>query len=174
MSSSIEPVASLVEFFHDELKSAFLVLGVETTQETEAYLVHLLDGFSKPDAETRADVGFDKPAAKLLEEAMMSDGDRRIEIYRRLGDSSLYSCGFFHEHLSQKTVGASYYVRMGRTAYQSLSDMMTFKQPGGVFEAIFTELAAKFDHCVEAFRLVGETGVGTLSQSYEPAWGPME
>ena len=171
MSSSIEPVSSLVEFFHDELKYAFTELGVETTEETEAYLVHLLDGFSKPDAQTNADVGFDRPAAMILEEAMMANSERRIEIFRRLGDSSLYSCGFFAEHLSRKTVGTAYYLRMGRTAYQSLSDLMRFKEPGGIFQAIFTELAAKFEHCVHAFQLVGEAGVRPqITQFTKTGW----
>lgn len=155
MSSNIETVPSLLSFFHEELQAAFEKLGVKTSDETGAYLVHLLDGFAKPDLQTTADLSFDVPAAVLLEEALTSSNDQKIDIYRRLGDSSLYSCGFLPEYLSQKTVGMDYYKKMGMIAYQSLADLMRIKSPGGIFDLIFKELAAKFSQCVDAFRLVG-------------------
>jgi hypothetical protein len=160
----IEQVASLLEFFRDELTLAFEHTGVETSEETEAYLVHLLDGYMRLDPDSAEEVGFDKPAAVLLEEAMYSAGDRRIEIYRRLGDASLYNCGFFAERLNRR-VGPSYYRRLGRTAYQSLGDMMGFKQPGGVFQAIYDELAAKFDNIVDAFRMLSGTQAESPAES---------
>lgn len=150
----IEPVGSLLEFFREELTLAFERTGVQTSEETEAYIVHLLDGYLRLDPDSSDELGFDKPAAMLLEEAMTSVGDRRIEIYRRLGDASLYNCGFFSERLDRK-VGPEYYQRLGRTAYRSLEDMMGFKQPGGVFHAIYRELASKFDDVVTALRMLG-------------------
>lgn len=154
----IERVPSLLEFFRDEMTCAFEQMGVRTSEETEAYLVHLLDGYTRLDPESADEVGFDKPAALILEEAMSSAGDRRIELYRRLGDASLYNCGFFGAHITRRSVSPAYYRKMGRTAYQNLGDMMGFKQPGGVFHAIFSELAAKFDGIVDAFRLMSGTG----------------
>ena len=150
----IEPVGSLLEFFREELTRACDVTGLRTSEETEAYLVHLLDGYLRLDPAGAEELGFEKPAAVLLEEAMLSTGERRIEIYRRLGDASLYNCGFFSEALSRK-VGPEYYKRIGRTAYRSLEDMMGFKQPGGVFHEIFRELAHKFDDVVAALRVFG-------------------
>ena len=156
MSSDIKPVVNLVAFFHEELTTAMRDLGVSASEETEAYLVHLLDSFAVPDPIAIGDVGFDRPAAVMLEEAVTSNGERRIEIYRRLGDSSLYSCGFFEERLARRSMDPVYFERMGRSAYQSLSDLMNFKKPGNVFEVIFRELAAKFDEFVRAFRQVGK------------------
>ena len=150
----IERVGNLVEFFRDELTLAFQRIGVETSQETEAYVVHLLDSYLRLDPTSAEELGFEKPAALLLEEALASDGDHRIEIYRRLGDASLYNCGFFSERLSRK-VGPEYYQRIGRTAYKSLEEMMGFKAPGGVFHAIYQELAVKFDQVVAALRMLG-------------------
>lgn len=163
----IEQVASLLEFFRAELTLAFEQIGVETSEETEAYLVHLLDGYMRLDGKAD-ELGFDKPAAMLLEEAMHSAGDRRIEIYRRLGDASLYNCGFFEERLARR-VGPAYYQRIGRAAYKSLEEMMCFKQPGGVFHAIYTELAEKFDGIVESFRLLSgrESEGADLNQLFE-------
>ncbi len=154
----LEQVPSLLEFFRDELTQAFEETGIATSTETEAYLVHLLEGYCRLDPDSSAEVGFEKPAAKLLEEAMTSSGDRRIEIYRRLGDASLYNCGFFADHITRRSISSTYYERLGRTAYSSLSDMMSFKQPGGVFHAIYCELTDKFDGVVRAFRVLSGSG----------------
>ena len=157
---SIEKVTSLLAFFHEELSLALKETGVETSEETEAYLVHLLEGYATLTPQQAEDVGFERPAAQILEEAVNSDGERRMELYRRLGDASLYSCGFFEARLARRSLSPTYYRKVGRTAYGSLTDMMTFKQPGGVFEFIFRELTAKFDEVVEAFRLVSCRSTG--------------
>ncbi len=151
----IEPVGSLLGFFRDELVAALDAQGVDTSEETEAYLVHLLESYSRLDGAKAEEVGFSKPAALLLEEAMHSSGEQRIEAYRRIGDASLYSCGFFKDHLERRGVGDEYYRRVGRTAYSSLSDWMNLKQPGGIFELIYRELTAKFDDFVDAFTRLG-------------------
>ena len=164
----IEPVNNLLGFFRDELVAALDAQGVDTTEETEAYLVHLLDSYSRLDASKAEEVGFSKPAALLLEEAMHSSGEQRIEAYRRLGDASLYSCGFFKEHLERRGIGDDYYRRVGRTAYSSLSDWMNLKQPGGIFELIYRELTAKFDDVVDAFMLLG--GGKTEEQETSGLW----
>lgn len=150
----IEPVGDLLSYFHEELTSAFQRINIKTSTETEAYLVHLLDAYARPDV-LGDEVGFGKPAAALLEEAMLCEGERRIEAYRRLGDVSLYSCGFFAEHLTRRNLSASYYRQVGQTAYTSLTDLMSFKQPGGIFAMIFRELAYNFDRITDAFRWIG-------------------
>jgi hypothetical protein len=157
----IEPVESLLGFFREELVAALDAQGVETSEETEAYLVHLLESYSRVDASKAEEVGFSKPAALLLEEAMHRSGEQRIEAYRRLGDAALYSCGFFEAHLERRGVGGDYYRRVGRTAYSSLTDWMNLKQPGGIFELIYRELTAKFDDVVGAFTLLGDGGKPT-------------
>jgi len=154
-SEGIQEVTSLFAFFYEEVSNAFRITGTVTSQETEVYIVNMLDGFVRLNDDQIAEVGFDKPAAKLLEEAMNADGERRIEVYRRLGDTSLYSCGFFEKKLSNTSVGTRYYSEVGRTAYRSLSDMMSLKQPGGIFKNVYEELYHKFDEVVGALRLVG-------------------
>lgn len=151
---SIETVADLYQFFRSELGKAFEKLGISTSDATQTYLVHLLESFVRLDKQKIEDLGFQRPAALLFAEALQSAGDRRIETYRRLGDASLFSCGFFQEHLgrSSSLVTVDYYQRLGRTAYSSLQSLMAFKAPGGVFHIIFDELSQKFDPVVQAFR----------------------
>lgn len=166
-TQSILSVTSLFAFFYEELSNALRITGTTTTQETEAYLVRLLEGFVTLNEQQVAEIGFDRPAAHLLEEAMNAEGERRIEVYRRLGDTSLYSCGFFDKKLSQSAVGTRYYSEVGRTAYHSLYEMMRFRQPGSVFQIIYEELYHKFDDVVSAFRLLG---MGTRSDALLDQW----
>ena len=153
---SIQSTTNLLNYFREELKAAFNALGVDSTEDTEAYLVHLLENFVRLDPKLAQEVGFQKPAAFLLGEAMNSPGEQRIVAYRRLGDVSLFNCGFFDAHLTRRgTVSSEYYRNVGRIAYGQLSDLMMFKDPGGIFQAIYEELAAKFDGFVEAFICLG-------------------
>ncbi|MFU8804762.1 MAG: hypothetical protein ACNA8W_13185, partial [Bradymonadaceae bacterium] len=105
---SIHKVANLLGFFRNELVQAFEKLGLTTSEETQTYLIHMLQGFTRLDAKGAEEIGFYKPAAMLLGEAMNSVGDRRIEAYRRLGDASLFSCGFFGQRLARAPVSPDY------------------------------------------------------------------
>lgn len=153
---SIQQAANLLQFFRSELGSAFENLGLTITDETQTYLIHLLEGYIRLDEKKREDIGFERAAALMLGDALQSGGDRRIEAYRRLGDASLFSCGFFEQHLDRANslVRIDYYRDMGRNAYSNLQTLMRFKAPGGAFHVIFDELTRKFDTVVEAFRSV--------------------
>lgn len=176
---SIETVESLMAFFRQELLEAFEELDEEPAEPTEAYLVRLLDAFSRSKSESTDALGFDKPAAFLLGEAMNSPGEQRIEAYRRLGDASLFNCGFFEAYLTRRTVDADYYYGVGRLAYRNLSEMMSSKSKGGeaMFTVIFDELSVKFETVVEAFKRLGRrtrnrgvdvSAVATLSSGGQP------
>lgn len=163
----IESTTNLLNYFREELKLAFDDLGLESSENTEAYLVYLLQNFARLDPQLVQEVGFNKPAAFLLGEAMNSPGEQRIAAYRRLGDASLFNCGFFADHLTRRgTVSAQYYRNVGRLAYGNLSELMGFKQPGGIFTQIYRELAAQFDAFVEAFERLGR---GTKARSASDA-----
>ena len=152
----IQSTANLLNYFREEHKGAFDHIGLRSSENTEAYLVHLLDGFTRVDPKLLEAVGFQKPAAFLLGEAMNTPGEERIVAYRRLGDVSLFNCGFFGDHLTRRgTVDARYYHEVGRIAYGQLSDLMHSKRSGGIFQQIYEELAAKFDAFVEAFKCLG-------------------
>jgi hypothetical protein len=117
-----------------------------------------LDTFSRSKPQSTEALGFDKPAAFLLGEAMNSPGEQRIEAYRRLGDASLFNCGFFEAYLTRRLVDADYYYGVGRLAYKNLRDLMsskTSREGPDMFIQIFDELSVKFDTVVEAFQRLG-------------------
>lgn len=154
---SIQTVSSLLAYFREELITAFEKTSVETSEDTEAYLVHLLDGFSRIDPASAEEVGFDKPAAFYLGEAMNSPGEQRIEAFRRLGDASLFNCGFFAGYISRRLVDAEYYQGIGRLSYQKLTQLMAMKSSGEMFRGIFEELTDNFEGVVESFRWLGRS-----------------
>lgn len=157
---SIQCTSNLVNYFREELRLAFQRLGLRSSEHTEAYLVYLLENFVRFDPSLRQEVGFQKAAALLLCEAMSAPGEQRIEAYRRLGDASLFNCGFFDAHLVRRGVVSSRYYRdVGRIAYSQLSDLMLLKPTGKVFQQIYEELAAHFDAFVEAFKWLGRDSV---------------
>lgn len=154
---SIETVPTLLAYFREELDEAFDELEVDASEETEAYLIHLLEGFTRIEPDYAEEVGFDKPAAFYLGEAMNSPGDRQIEAYRRLGDASLFNCGFFEGYISRRLVDSEYYQDVGRHAYQKLTSLMSVKRSDEMFRGIFGELAENFERVVRAFQWLGGT-----------------
>ena len=59
---------------------------------------------------------------------------------KKMGDTSLYISGFFRESLTKKRISVEYYMNMGKSAYQSLSEF----QEGPLFK----ELAFRFSDLV--------------------------
>ncbi|MEM1349401.1 MAG: hypothetical protein AAGI01_12640, partial [Myxococcota bacterium] len=150
MARRIESVASLLEFFRDELERALRTIGATPSKETEAYVVHLLDGYARTSAATQHHLGFERPAALLYKDAVEAGGDRRLEATRQLGDACLFHCGVFADRLTRRGVKREYYHRMGCIAYEDARALMEHKQPGGVFAQIFGELVDYFDALAQA------------------------
>jgi len=150
MTRRIESTANLLEYFRDELERALDVVGASPSKETEAYVVHLLDGYARTSSSTKHHLGFERPAALLYKDAVEAGGDRRLEATRQLGDACLFNCGVFADRLTRRGVKREYYHRMGRIAYDDARTLMEHKQPGGVFSQIFRELVDYFDALAQA------------------------
>ena len=165
---------NLFDFFHEEVDAAADATGKEVSEEGVFYLSNLLV------EQTRAP-SMDTPdtLAELHIQASHSDRIAAIRSYRTLGDKALYTAGFFPESLSRKAVRASYYVDMGRSAYDRLSHMLEAPRGAALIgsesgghkdlSAIFAELAESFFACTEILREVHEAmrarSAATPSQS---------
>lgn len=153
-AGAIQNVSDLRAHFRQELSEALTVLKIRTTEETEAYVVQVLDGFVRPDAQRHHALGFTQPAALMLEQALGVEGEQRISALRKLGDACLYHCGFFEANLTRRGVELAYYQKMGRVAYGSLRDMLEVRRPGDVFTGIFRELEGLFEPLVRALKQI--------------------
>src|SRR3954469_14754648 len=146
---TIQPVASLKEFFRGALHDALVHQHVAVEDHTEHYVVNLLTLFSDADAlyeregegETRSRL---KPLALMLGEALEAPTDEaRFRGLQRLGDVSLFIAGVFSAGFARKLVDIDYHIAMGGRAYGSLADHCGPAR-GRTLRSVFAELAAKF------------------------------
>lgn len=133
-------------FFQDALDAAFSERNVEATEPTAQYLAALLADFAHPGE--LANETMERPLPLLLEEALSSSGPDRFDRLRALGDSVLYTSGFFLDRLETRGVQLNYVSTLGARAYGGAASMLR-RGRGNASDAprgpeLFDELAQKF------------------------------
>ena len=158
---TIQPVASLKEFFRDALHDALSHQHVEVGGETEHYVVNLLTLFSDANAlyenapgEQRSRL---KPLVVMLGEALEAPTqEARFRGLQRLGDVSLFIAGFFSAGFARKLVDIDYHIAMGGRAYGTLAENCGPAR-ARTLRQVFAELAAKFTPMVDALNEISES-----------------
>lgn len=153
---TIQPVASLKEFFKDALHDALTHQHVAVEGETEHYVVNLLTLFSNPDALYENNAGL-KPLAIMLGEALEAPThEARCRGLQRLGDVSLFIAGFFSAGFAHKSIDVDYHIAMGGRAYGTLAESSPPSR-GRTLRQVFAELATKFVPVVDALNEISES-----------------
>jgi len=152
-----ERIASenLMEFFRDRVREAFQDLKLAPPEGVEFYLVNLLKDYHKAEelfALTEEGMR-QEPLALILGDALQADPHTRIRLFKKIGDLSLFTAGFFPASLQRQLVDVDYYVRMGGGAYETLSQLLARER---AFEEIYTELASRFIAYVDVLSEVSE------------------
>ena len=132
---------NLTEFFRDLLQSAMHSQEVRSSEDTEFYLVKLLEGFAHAPQDW-----FDRPLALEYLESFHSPPAHRYGKLKRVGDTALFVSGLFMESVHRQLVSSDYYMQLGRTAYSHLSVL-----PGEASRRrgdLFGELAERFSDFV--------------------------
>lgn len=141
--SQFDLTVDLREFFREPLALALQEQHVNASEPTAHYLAALLADFARPDE--LAHETLERPLTFLLEEALSSSGPDRFERLRALGDSVLYTSGFFLDHLANRGVQREYVSALGARAYGGAASML--RHAGGDASQapeLFEELAGKF------------------------------
>lgn len=141
MSSQPLLQRNLTEFFRDLLQSAMRTQEVCSSEETEFYLVKLLEAFAHADRDW-----FDRPLALDYLESFHSPLVYRYGKLKRVADTALFVSGLFMESLHKKLVSSDYYMQLGRSAYTDLSALSS--GVGAVPGNLFAELAERFSDFV--------------------------
>lgn len=160
----VRPVPSLEEFFRNSLTSAMQKQGLDADDHTAWYVVNLLTLFSRSEVlfEGSGDSRAMRPLALILADAVDARSvEERNFALQRIGDISLFIAGFFGESLARRPVDIDYYVKMGGSAYGSLSESVRSSFRGRVFASVFAELAAKFQSFVDVLTEVRDEARGT-------------
>ena len=149
---------SLTEYFVDSLREAIARQGARVTEVSEHYLVNLLTNYVNTDQlfDTEDGKVQEKALAVLLMEAMDSNPDGRIKIYKNLGDYALYISGFFSDSLTRKLVDVDYYITMGESAYDRLASILRVRPQGESFYELFADLSSNFPIFVDLLAEVSD------------------
>ena len=169
MSSQIQPVGNLTEYFKDALRGALANQHLALEEQTEHYVVNLLTLFARSEAlyESTAEGLRLKPLVVMLSEAL--EARTRAERERglqRLGDVSLFIAGFFARGFARKLIDIDYHIAMGGCAYDTLARRLCASavpqeaaaRRSRVLGEVFAELAAKFQPMVDALNELSEAG----------------
>jgi len=140
------------EFFRELVQSAMQAQQFESEEETEYYLVQLLERHIRMRSEM-----LDRPLGVAFLEASRSEPAERFQRLRIVGDTALFVSGLFTDSLEASLVQPSYYVDLGRLAYQSVAEST---QRG--IRQLFQTLAVQFTDLV---RVLGEISVSELFAS---------
>ncbi|MBY0314144.1 MAG: hypothetical protein K2Q26_01405 [Bdellovibrionales bacterium] len=159
--STVSLCVDVKQFFRQSLNEALIECHVETYPVVESYLVDILEYYSITerlyDAENDSGRKTRDTLAEMLLKANSSSPRARIELLKKLGDSSLYISGFFGDSLQRKVVDVDYYIDMGSTAYSSLSH--------GIYEDTFAklykEIAFRFNQFVDVFAVMSRRTMTT-------------
>lgn len=148
-------LASPREFFVDRVESAIKRLKFEPLALSRKYLVDLLEHFmfaknlftEDADGKLRRD-----SLAEMYLKAQNSPPAIRVDLLKKLGDSSLYISGFFGDSLTRKIVDIDYYVEMGGVAYGSLAHSTS----DGDLSQVFNEFSSRFPQFVDVLTFISQ------------------
>jgi hypothetical protein len=148
---------SVRQFFGDLLQRAIENQRAQVQPFTALYVANLLHEYLSSDAlYVQADDGSwqQKPLAFLLKEALEEQGPARVQMLRRLGDTSLFVSGFFPDSLSRRSslVDVDYYIAMGGRAYDAVGSIAA-RHAG---RDLWDELSSRFRLLVDLLNEVSE------------------
>ena len=167
-------VRNLTDYFRTSIDGVLSRQGVDVDPHAAHYVVNLLTLFSRSE-ELYEDHGESyglRPLALMMADAADAPTPAaRTYALRRIGDVALFISGFFADSLANKPVDVDYYIRMGGTAYGSLSEEVRGTFRGNAFASIYRELAIKFQVLVDVLNEVRDEARGEsdrdLLRTYE-------
>jgi len=143
------------ELFSELVGEAVSETRAAASPEAAIYLVELLVGRLDQaplvrDAEDQPTLGESLLRARLEREAA-----RRAALLRDVGDLTLFTAGFFSDHLERGIMSLDYYRSVGRAAYADLSSCVALRARQPVWPSLFRELAENFAQFVDVLAEVG-------------------
>jgi hypothetical protein len=162
---TVLPVADLRDYFRESIGAAIEKQRVQVDEHATHYVVNLLTLFSRSEElyEDSGEVYGLKPLAMMMLDANEAANPvERSASLQRLGDVALFIAGFFADGLAHRLVDLDYYIRMGGTAYGSLSDEIRGTPRGRALAHVYEELARKFQIVVD---VLNEVRDGTRQNS---------
>jgi len=140
---TIQTEKNTLEFFHKHVRNSIKNQHIKITEISEHYLVHLLADFTLTQKAFRLTGNDNRPLALIYHQAQFETANNKINIFKELGDFSLFITGFLPDSLNRKVTDVDYYISLGRSAYENLSTILEQTHKSD-FNLLFLELAEKF------------------------------
>ena len=141
-------IASSKDFFTEQVDQACHFRKVKTLPAVRDYLVVLLEHYMHTQNLTKKDT----LAEMFLKANSIDESINRVEMWKQLGDTSLYISGFFGDSLNRKVVDIDYYASMGGAAYSALATIAADENNVPVFE----EFAHRFMEFVDVLTYISQ------------------
>ncbi len=141
------------QFFHEMVVDAQERQGLKLTENVEFYIVNLLCAY------VRASENDDTEdcLVLILKKALESPHNEKIALYKKLADTALYFSGFFQEYFNKKSFNIKYYVNMGESAYNELSNLLKGKTTyQETMSKIYYEMSCNFNIAVDILLDISE------------------
>ncbi|MEK6554796.1 MAG: hypothetical protein AABZ31_06130 [Bdellovibrionota bacterium] len=147
---SIGIVTSPTGFFVDLVNEALEKRRISAQPLTSNYLVQLLETYLL--TENLRQQG---TLAELYMRSFHMERALRIEMLKKLGDSSLYIAGFFGDSLKRKIIDIDYYRDIGGSAYGTLA-----KTVEDEFQArVFNDFSTRFIEYVDVLTYISQSAL---------------
>ncbi len=148
------------EYFNDAIHEAVSHQHVTASEETIVYIVNLLTYYTL--SEHVFDVDEDgvnsKPLALIYKDALEASCSEERNLHlRKLGDTALFTSGFFAESFEKSLVGIDYFISMGGNAYSSLAEHYSRVISENALKQVFYDLSCHFIEYVDVLTEVSES-----------------
>lgn len=148
-------IASVKDYFQDELRAAMARQNVTTHELSFEYLVDLLvksvdpQTFFAINADGKLENNF---LVDLYSQYKEGNQNQQIHSLKRIGDVCLMISGFFPDSLNRKLVDVDYYHGMGTSAYSNLAGYQLHEETKNIYK----ELSEKFIIVTGVFQELSE------------------
>ena len=149
-------VTSPKDYFGEGLDQAFSHLKMQASPLSKNYLVDLLQYYMLAANLFPVDEETGRHKRETLAETYLKSQTlplvQKIEVLRKLGDTSLYISGFFGDSLNRKIVDIDYYADMGGTAYGTLARITSDEK----LSKVYSDFSHRFLNFVDALTFMSQ------------------
>lgn len=140
----------VLEFFEQGIREGMGKVDLELEDETVAYLSNVMWKYVESDVDGLEDLGFDRPVAMQVLEALECGGDQSIGRYVDIGELSVINCAFFEEYLTRRSMSVEYYIGIGKHSYLKLSQW--YRKHGMDMVDVFRSVAMNMKRVIKSVR----------------------
>lgn len=155
-SVQVQVLATPGDFFKDAVESALENRRLRTLPLTKIYLTGLLEHYLVIDNLFEIPEGEKKRSSSTLAELYLKAHQAvpavRVELLKKLGDTSLYISGFFGDSLKRKIVDVDYYAQMGGVAYATLAE----EEMDHIYSPVYREFSKRFLDYVDVLTYISQ------------------